>query len=208
MNATTADLYWIPLGAGGHSVRFNGIVFEAISAAIQRRPRSDIYHCALAIRLPSGLYAVEMTPVPNRRHWERGVVVEGPVGTRWAGRFRIFRYEVRRWRDGVIPDLQYAVGGPIRLSDDAVVAEHILEVLPGVPALTWGRDESGVGDMWSCNSIISWVLRRAGVDTDAIPLPARGRAPGWDAGIAVASREAAIGGRDLVLYGGGTSLPA
>jgi hypothetical protein len=27
------DLYWIPLGAGGHSVRFNGRVFEAIEAA-------------------------------------------------------------------------------------------------------------------------------------------------------------------------------
>jgi hypothetical protein len=40
--------------------------------------------------------------------------------------------------------------------------------------------------MWSCNSIISWTLTRAGIDTEAIALPARGRAPGWDAGIAVA----------------------
>jgi hypothetical protein len=29
----TVALYWIPLGAGGHSVRFNGRVFEAIEAA-------------------------------------------------------------------------------------------------------------------------------------------------------------------------------
>jgi hypothetical protein len=27
------DLYWLPLGAGGHSVRLNGLVFEAIAAA-------------------------------------------------------------------------------------------------------------------------------------------------------------------------------
>lgn len=82
----TVDLYWIPLGAGGHLVRFNGIVLEAISSMIQRRPRRDIYHTALAIRTPSGPYTVEMTPVPNRRSWERGIVAQGSVGTRWAGR--------------------------------------------------------------------------------------------------------------------------
>jgi hypothetical protein len=185
------DLYWIPLGAGGHSVRFNGIVYEAVSATIQRRPRSELYHCALQIRVATGLYTVEMTPVPNRRGWERGVVVEGAVGARWAGRLRIFRYEVRRWRDGVIPDLHYAIGGPIRLTEDALVADHILELLPCVPALTWGRDESEVGEMWSCNSIISWALSRAGVDTDAILLPPRGRAPGWNAGISIATKPAA-----------------
>jgi hypothetical protein len=186
-----ADLYWIPLGAGGHSVRFNGIVYEALSAAIEGRPRRDIYHCALTIRMPTGLYTVEMTPVPNSRGWERGVVVEGAVGVRWAGRFRVFRYEVRCWPDGVIPDLQHTIGGPVRLTDDAAVAEHIVALLPGVPALTWGRDESKVGEMWTCNSIISWVLTRAGVDTDTISLPTRGRAPGWDAGVAVARRQVA-----------------
>ena len=99
------DLYWLPLGAGGHSVRVNGIVYEAISSLIHRRPRCDIYHAALEILAPSGRFAVEMTPVPNRRGWERGVVAGGAVGTRAVGRLRIFRYEIRRWRDGVIPDL-------------------------------------------------------------------------------------------------------
>jgi hypothetical protein len=45
--------------------------------------------------------------------------------------------------------------------------------------------------MWTCNSIISWVLSRAGVDTGAIALPPRGRAPGWYAGVAVATGDAA-----------------
>ena len=27
------DLYWLPLGAGGHSVRLNGRVFEAAAQA-------------------------------------------------------------------------------------------------------------------------------------------------------------------------------
>ena len=211
----TVDLYWIPLGAGGHSVRLNGIVYEAVSAAIQRRRRLDIYHCALQIRVASGRYAVEMTPVPDDRGWERGVVVHGAVGTKWAARFRIFRYEVRRWCDGIIPDLQYAPGGPIRLTDDAVVATHVLEQLALVPALTWGRDESEVGEMWSCNSIISWVLTRAGVDTKGISLPAGGRAPGWNAGIAIATRQvgsapiATTGslGRDLRVHRPGPAHP-
>jgi hypothetical protein len=30
-------LYWLPLGAGGHSVRFNGRVHEALVAAFERR---------------------------------------------------------------------------------------------------------------------------------------------------------------------------
>lgn len=185
-DAGTVDLYWIPLGAGGHSVRFNGIMYEAISSMMQRRPRCDICHTALEIRDRSGLYTVEMTPVPNRRGWERGVVAEGAVGTRWAGRLRLFRYEIRRWRDGVIPDLQYAIAAPLRVTDDPAVAQRILELLPSVPTPTWGRDELRAGEMWSCNSIVSWVLTVAGIKIDGIALPEHGRAPGWDAGITVA----------------------
>ncbi len=48
---------------------------------------------------------IEQTPVPDANRAERGVVAGGAVGLRSAGRFRIFRYEVRRWRDGVIPDV-------------------------------------------------------------------------------------------------------
>jgi hypothetical protein len=183
---TAIDLHWIPLGAGGHSVRFNGIIYESLTASVQRRPRHDIYHSALELRLSDGVYTVEMTPVPNARGSERGVVAEGPVAIKWAGRLRIFRYEVRRWKDGVIPDLGYAVSPPLHLTDDARVVRRVFELLPAVPALTWGRDESRAGEMWSCNSIISWALTRAGLEPEAIRLPAGGRAPGWDAGIAIA----------------------
>jgi hypothetical protein len=182
------DLYWLPLGAGGHLVRFNGIVYEAISATIERRPRCDVYHTALEIAVPSGLFAVEMTPIPNGRSLERGVVAEGAVGTRSAGRLRIFRYEIRRWRNGAIPDLHLAVASPIRVTEDAAVAQRVLDLLPSTPTPTWGRDELRAGEMWSCNSVISWVLTRAGLDTYAIPLPSHGRAPGWDAGITAARR--------------------
>jgi hypothetical protein len=46
--------------------------------------------------------------------------------------------------------------------------------------------------MWTCNSVISWALTQAGLDTAAIALPAGGRAPGWEAGIAVAKREGVV----------------
>jgi hypothetical protein len=42
------DLCWIPLGAGGHSVRFNGRVFEAIEAARRHRRRCDPHHAVVA----------------------------------------------------------------------------------------------------------------------------------------------------------------
>jgi hypothetical protein len=169
-------------------VRFNGIVYEAISAWFQHRPRLEIYHSALEVELASTRYSIEMTPVPNRRGCERGVVACGAVGTQHAGRFRIFRYEVRRWRNGIIPDLAFAVDSPIRLSDDPEVARRLLALLPSVPTPTWGRDELHAGEMWSCNSIISWTITAAGVDTEAIALPPKACAPGWDAGIAIARR--------------------
>ena len=99
------DLYWLPLGAGGHSVRLNGLVFEAVVARLERRLRCDLYHSALVVRSPSGHYVIEQAPVRDNDGAKRGVVAEGAVGSRLAGRFRIFRYEVRRWRDGVIPDI-------------------------------------------------------------------------------------------------------
>jgi hypothetical protein len=187
-NQAAVDLYWIPLGAGGHSVRINGKVYEAISSFIDRRPRCDIYHSALTILVPDGFFTVEMTPIPNRRGRERGVVAEGAVGSRWASHLRIFRYEIRCWRNGLIPDLQFAVAPPVQLTDQVLTAERILEELPSVPTVVWGRDELRTGEMWSCNSIISWALTRAGLDAEAIDLPSHGRAPGWHAGVEAAQR--------------------
>jgi hypothetical protein len=42
--------------------------------------------------------------------------------------------------------------------------------------------------MWNSNSLVSWLLVSAGLNIDHVPLPAGGRAPGWDAGVAVARR--------------------
>lgn len=187
--ATAVDLYWIPLGSGNHWVRLNGKVFEAASAFLERRSRCDLYHTALEVAVPDGRFVIEMTPIPDRRGRERGVVGEGAVGTRWAGRYRLFRYENRRWLDGIIPDIGDAVSGPVRVTSDEARAHSILELVPSVPTPVWGRDELDAGEMWSSNSVISWLLASSGVDMDQIRAPFEGRAPGWDAGIVVARRD-------------------
>jgi hypothetical protein len=186
--ASFADLYWLPLGAGGYSVRLNGRVFEAVVSRIERRDAADLYHSALIVLAPRGRFVIEQAPAWWTGAADRGVVSEGSVGSRWAGRFRLFRYELRCWEDGVIPDIDEAVDSPRRLTEDAQVAERILDLLPLVPMATWGRDELDTGEMWNSNSVISWLLARAELEAESIRPPACGRAPGWQAGIAVARR--------------------
>lgn len=183
------DLYWIPLGAGAHVVRLSGKAYEAIAAFFEHRPRFALFHTALEIAVPDGRFVIESAPIRDERGRERGVVAEGAVGTRWAARFRLFRYEVRRWRAGSIPDASEAVDGPIRVTSDLVRARRVLDLVPEVPTPVWGRDEQRTGDMWNSNSLISWLLARAGVDTDPLRPPPGGRAPGWRAGLVVARRE-------------------
>jgi hypothetical protein len=183
------DLYWLPLGAGGHSVRLNGRIFEAVVARIERRTACDLYHSALVVHAPSGRFVIEQAPIRDIDGTERGVVAEGAVGTRRAGRFRLFRYEVRCWRDGVIPDLVEAAGSPQRLTDDHRQVQRVLDLVPQVPTLVWGRDELDTGEMWNSNSIIAWLIVRSGLDAEAIQPPLGGRAPGWNAGLAVARRQ-------------------
>jgi hypothetical protein len=182
------DLYWLPLGAGGHSVRLNGRVFEAGAALLSRRGRRDLYHSALVVRVPEGRYVIEMAPVSSGDQGERGVVSEGAVGAQSAGRLRLFRYEVRCWREGVIPDIAEAVDSPRRLSNDLNCARRLLEQVPQVPTPVWGRDELHAGEMWNSNSLTSWLILRSGLEVDSVHPPPGGRAPGWHAGIVVATR--------------------
>ncbi len=185
------DLYWLPLGAGGHSVRLNGRVFEAVAARLERRTAFALYHSALEVRVPEGRFVIEMTPIPDSNGARRGVVAEGSVGSRWVGRFRIFRYEVRRWCDGVIPDVREAVESPRRLTDDPCLARRVLDLVRDVPTPVWGRDELDAGEMWNSNSLTSWLIARSGLHGESIQPPAGGRAPGWDSGLVVARRQEA-----------------
>ena len=87
-------------------------------------------------------FTIEMTPAWGNGAGDRGVVSTGPVGLRLLGRSRFFRYEVRRWRDGTIPDLAEAVGGPRCVTNDPALTQRLLDLVPCVPTATWGRDES------------------------------------------------------------------
>jgi hypothetical protein len=94
---TTAgvELYWLPLGAGGWFVRMNGRIWEAVHARLEHRRPLDLYHSALVVRVPEGRFVVENCwPIPNADSPSRGVLVEGPVASRWMGSWRVFRYEV------------------------------------------------------------------------------------------------------------------
>ena len=180
-------LYWIPLGAGARIVRFSGKAFEMISAWVNRRPTCHLYHSALVVSVPEGRFVIEMTPVADDRGARRGVVAEGSVGTRWAGRLRLFRYEIRRWQGGEIADAIEAKSVTC-LSHDYLAARHLLDLAPNVPTPVWGRDELGAGEMWNSNSVTAWLLARSGVDVTLLAPPNGGRAPGWTAGVDIAAR--------------------
>jgi hypothetical protein len=182
------DLYWLPLGAGGHFVRLNGRAYEALKARRGGRERQALYHAALAVQLIGRSYVIEMTPVRRGDPVARGVVAEGAVGSTVLGHLRLFRYEVRRWRDGEIPDVEEAVHGPQRLATDPRVVRHLLELVPSVPIHVWGRDVLGVGDMWNSNSLVAWLLTLSGIDAVGTEPPRHGRAPGWLAGLAAAGQ--------------------
>lgn len=188
--ATAAvDLYWLPLGAGGHFVRWNGRLYEAVVARLARRETCDLYHSALAVADHGRRFVIEQAPIRRGDDPDRGVVVEGAVGAAWAARLRWFRYEVRCWRDGVIPDVDEAVDSPRHLTADAECVARLLGLVPSVPPLVWGRDPLGLGEMWNSNSIVAWLLERSGLDAAGIEPPAGGRAPGWNAGVVLARRE-------------------
>ena len=187
-------LYWIPVGASQHVVRRSARVFETLDARRHHRPKRTLYHAALEVQLDEGRWTVEMAPAwgggPPRSH---GVTATGPVGFRRLGASRLFRYEVRVWRDGAVPDLGYAVGDPVHVATDHTRTRRLLAAGSRVPGLTWGRDELGLGDMWNSNSLVAWLLATSGHEISSLAPPGGGRAPGWTAGLALARRAGQAG---------------
>jgi hypothetical protein len=183
-------LFWLPLGAGNRAVRLGGSAFEAIVARLASQRPLDLYHAALEVRTPGARFVIEVAPYlwGAEARARRGVVAEGPVGSRLAGRLGVFRYELRCWQDGIIVDAEYAVASPLQISDDPRAARRLLDLVPFVPMNTWGRDELRLGEMWTSNSVISWLIARAGAGSADLHPPAGGRAPGWSAGLQLAAR--------------------
>ena len=169
-------------------VRRTGQLYEALTARRQHRQPQPLFHSALVVTSNCCPHVIEMAPVWNMTAPDRGVVLEGPVGAPMLGRWRAFRYEVRCWQRGRIPDIAQAVGSPVRVSEAPIIAAAWLTKLPELPALTWGRDELAAGDMWNSNSVIAYLLARVGFEAARIQPPGGGRAPGWNAGIELAAR--------------------
>jgi hypothetical protein len=189
------ELFWIPLGVRGSGfVRIVGKAYEALKARRDHRAPLALYHAALRVHTAEGPFAVEMV-LPSRggEPASRGVVLEGAVASPWLAWTRLFRYEVRCWRHGILLDDEPAAVGPLRLSDDRDQARRLLALTDSVPPLIWGRDQVGAGEMWNSNSMISWLLVKSGLSVEEIHAPAGARAPGWDAGLVLARRWA--GGR-------------
>jgi hypothetical protein len=189
--SSSVDLYWLPLGAGGRVVPRCGRAFERLSAARERRSAQPLFHSALEVARRGTRYVIEMAPAWSSSDPGRGVAAVGPVGLVPLGQLRLFRYEVRCWPEGQIPDVAWAVQSPRRLSDDDVVAARVLSQVSKVPTLTWGRDELGLGDMWNSNSLVAWLLATCGLGGVRLTPPGNGRAPGWSAGLALAGVSAA-----------------
>lgn len=191
-SSSTAEvcLFWLPLGADGNpAVRWGGRAYEAVVARRERRERMSLFHSALQVRLDGTIAIVEMAPAWGAPACECGVVSTGPVGLPLLGRSRFFRYEIRLWRDGVIPDADQAVDSPVDLGATDAQARGLLALVPASPTPVWGRDELDTGDMWNSNSLVAWLLTRVGLRGDELTPPGRGRAPGWKAGVRVARRQ-------------------
>ncbi|MCH8565092.1 hypothetical protein LTH96_04990 [Nesterenkonia sp. LB17] len=186
MTGPHLDLWWIPVGAGGHVVVHTSRWWESLRALRARRRACRLFHAALEVFDGTSKYVIEMTPVWGQPSGPRGVVGQGPVGIRWLGASRFFRYEIRCWKGGSIPDRDWAIGPPVRFLLAPGEVDALIGRIPTTPQLTWGRDIYGIGDMWNSNSLISWLLQSSGIDAGRLAPPEGGDAPGWDTGIAAA----------------------
>ena len=188
---TAVDLYWLPLGAHGCSVRSKGRVFEAYAARRQKRPARELCIAVLEVTLGSDRFVIETTPVRSDCAAHDGAL-QGPM---WGlparlGRSPLLRYEVRRSSDCLIPEDPDAASGPRCVGRKEANARNLLGLVPQIPDLTWGRDQLGAGDAWNSNLMVAWLLGRSGHHVRDVVPPPRCRAPGWAAGLALARARA------------------
>ena len=194
------DLYWLPLGAGGHSVR----VQRPHLRGGGRSPR-----CAAA--------APSVTTSTTRR--STGDDAGGhPTQSRWSAAKALVSAEAAdhgavaggaRGQPPARPLGAVSIRDPLlsvaarsqtsrrRLRAPAAADRRpcscsggsVLELVPLRSDLrSGGWTRSQTGEMWNSNSLVSWLLVSHRPDVGrADRLPVGGRAPGWQAGIAVAA---------------------
>lgn len=174
-----ARVWWSAVGDGAPVARHASAWWERAVAAREHRAPETLVHAMLEVVVDGDAWVVEMAPT-----WGRGaaaprrVVVVGPVGSALLAWCPVFRYEVR-----VAPGVADR-GAAVAVGDELRTTGDLLGGLAHVPLRTWGRDEARDGDMWTSNSVVAWLLVRAGLEP---PGPPPGyRAPGWAAGVAAA----------------------
>ncbi len=177
----------MPVGAGTSRFQRGSLrLWEAFEAARARRPRAALFHSALKLVSEDGQTStLELTPA--FAGGQESPLLTGPVGFRGAERWRLFRYQLRCLPVARLPDEEFVVESPTTLSTDCALIPRILALAPTIPAYTWGRRVAGSDEMWTSDSVISFLLVRAGVDLSAVAPPKGGRAPGWRAGVALAT---------------------
>lgn len=181
MDDASLELYWIPVAAGTSRAQQASLRFwEGFEAARARRRRAVLYHSALKFRLDGQRFTLELMPAFIRT--DAPPLMTGPVGVRGADRLRLFRYQLVCLPVDALPDEQWAVESPVRLSADSGAVRRVIELAPCVPRYAWGRRQRGTREMWTSDSVVSWLLVKAGVDLSRVHPPRGGRAPGWDAG--------------------------
>jgi len=133
-NAARIELWWLPLGAGGWFVRANGRLYEARPGNPGGGGRSTSTTRRWWCGFPEGRFVVENCwPIPDSDGArDRGVAVEGPVGSELIARFRVFRNEVRRW-DGTIADAGTAVASPPGPEPGPGQGRRLLELVGELP---------------------------------------------------------------------------
>jgi AMP-polyphosphate phosphotransferase len=52
-----------------------------------------------------------------------------------------------------------------------------LDLVATVPTAVWGHDDLKAGEMWNPNSVIAWLIATAGLSTELLRPPPRGRGP-------------------------------
>ena len=180
------DLWWLPVGAGGHVVIHTSRLWERWNAFRERRAPRPLFHAALEVHVDGRRIVIEMAPAWGSGSGSAGVVATGPVGARFLEALRLFRYEIRCREDGVLPDRAHAPEPPIQMPVAVATAREIPELLRTVPHHVWGRDALGIGDMWNSNSLVAWLLETSGIGTSGLRPPADGAAPGWLTGVVAA----------------------
>ena len=183
------ELYWLPLGAGGHSVQ--------VQRPRLRGPGRGARPAALDLISTTRHYA-SVSPregsSSNRRLFPIGVaanVASSSRGRSAADGLGDFACFVTRSGSGLaarFPTSRRPLTARETTERRRDTGRRVLARAEEVPPLTWGRDEMRTGEMWNSNAVIAWVLSRSGIDAAQVMPPRGGRAPGWNAGLAVAQR--------------------